>query len=289
MDEESEVSNRTQEKLVYDQKSPKELAVYDLIKNIARRGLDNSYKDLAFKWSNYKIVFEQVGAFDKTDGETTIKMLDGRILYRALDEGKKITHFRDGAWFEELRFFSEQITTKRILNEQEQIINAETCSKSDDKNDHMSFEEKLRSLEKLIDLMCFNDSDEAKQYFERFKNSFGYDYLRGTYYADKSDLLESICRILPYVSCLDPKETNYVLMLEYHLQEWSDMNDIDLQLDEEFEFLNSCEGALSGNGLDLWSVHFEDFEYFFITKEVDRAELEITLKLLDVYSNFHFV
>ena len=80
MDEESEVSNRTQEKLVYHQKSPKELAVYDLIKNIARRELDNSYKDLAFKWSNYKIVFEQVGAFDKTDGETTIKMLDGRIV-----------------------------------------------------------------------------------------------------------------------------------------------------------------------------------------------------------------
>ena len=68
--------------------------IYEIVRNVVCQGVNNQHKNLTAEWSGCKIVFEQIGAVTKSDGETSITMANGTILYRALEEGKKVTHFR---------------------------------------------------------------------------------------------------------------------------------------------------------------------------------------------------
>jgi hypothetical protein len=108
------------------QRMAQELGIYEILRNVATGG-QNTQNSCEVDWSGCTIKFKERQKAGGTLADsistiigntnaasdilvTSIIMLSGTILYRSMDDGKHVTHFRYGSWVEKLKLFSEQIT-----------------------------------------------------------------------------------------------------------------------------------------------------------------------------------
>lgn len=109
------------------QRMAQKLGIYEMLRNVATNG-KNIEDSCEVDWNNCKIKFKERQKAGGTLGGsiseiiqmnknassdifvTSITMPNGAFLYRSMDDGKHVTHFRYGSWVEKLTLLSEQIT-----------------------------------------------------------------------------------------------------------------------------------------------------------------------------------
>ena len=64
------------------------------------------------QWEGCNLIYEQESTATKQGG-TRVVMSDGTTLYSSLENGQLVSVFRNGAWVERIKAYSEQLTTEK--------------------------------------------------------------------------------------------------------------------------------------------------------------------------------
>ena len=97
--------------IVEAQKQAKELGIYEIVRNVANKG-GTPKKNAMTEWEGCNVIYEQESTVAKQGG-TRVVMSDGTTLYSALEKGQRVSVFRNGAWVERIRIYSEQLTAEK--------------------------------------------------------------------------------------------------------------------------------------------------------------------------------